>query len=460
MPVTLNAPLMQPANIKASHNESQASEANANASNGDFQKIFAKQVNQQSQDTENKPVQNAGADGNSLVKNDAAQNALERVQPKAQSLQDAAKVEHGDKKKAAHHKKHDVKALDNSKVTDGQQATATDGDLALNALKVSTLKVSLDSDAVTDKKLKKTTEQSTEQSEVKVEDAKPQVLSSLMAAVAPQPTIAKATGVQTAETSDGSNAASLLDIAQNLSQKKSTKQDALLAQRAEKVDNKNADTNAVEDNPNIVVSSKVSETSNPVDSIQQQASFNQAFEQKLAMQQAAAQTSISNIQAPAAIAATVAATALVNPAVAVEQTEITAKLGTDRWNAEVGQKVVWMVGAEQQSATLTLNPPDLGPVQVVIQVHNDQADTTFISQNPEVRQALQDGLSVLRDMMASSGVQLGEANIHSHEQSQQQQHSKHTQQGQGNSGAMPDVLAAPAGALQTYVSNGLVDTFA
>jgi flagellar hook-length control protein FliK len=150
---------------------------------------------------------------------------------------------------------------------------------------------------------------------------------------------------------------------------------------------------------------------------------------------------------------------LVNPAVAVEQTEITAKLGTDRWNAEVGQKVVWMVGAEQQSATLTLNPPDLGPVQVVIQVHNDQADTTFISQNPEVRQALQDGLSVLRDMMASSGVQLGEANIHSHEQSQQQ-HSKHTQQGQDNRGAMPDVMAAPAGALQTYVSNGLVDTFA
>jgi flagellar hook-length control protein FliK len=451
---------MQPANIKASHNQSQASEANANASNGDFQKIFAKQVNQQSQDTENKPaLQNAGADGNTLVKNDAAQNALERAQPKAQSLQDAAKVEHGDKKKAAHHKKHDVKALDNSKITDGQQAAAVDGDLELNGLKAGALKGSHDSDVVTDKKLKKTTEQSTEQSEVKVEDAKPQVLSSLMAAVAPQPTIAKATGVQTAETSDGSDAASLLDIAQNLSQKKPTKQDALLAQRAEKVDDKNADKNAAVDNPNIVVSSKASETHDPVDSIQQQANFNQAFEQKLAMQQAAAQTSVSNVQAPAAIAATVAATALVNPSVAVDQNEIKAKLGTKIWNAEVWQKVVWMVGAEQQSATLTLNPPDLGPVQVVIQVHNDQADTTFISQNPEVRQALQDGLSVLRDMMASNGLQLGEANIHSHEQSQQQ-HPKHTQQGQGNRGAMPDVMAAPAGALQTYVSNGLVDTFA
>lgn len=456
MPVTLNASLMQPANIKASHNESQASEANAYASNGDFQKIFAKQVNQQSQDDNKLVLQSSGADGNTMAKADTGQNALERAQPKAQSLQDAAKVEHSDKKKAAHYKKNDVKALDNSKVTDGQQAAAVDGDLALNASKAGTLKVSPDSDAVTDKKFKKTTEQSTEQAEVKAEDTKLQVLSPLMVAVAPQPAIAKATGAQAAETSDDSDATSLLDIAQNLQEKKSAKQDTLLAQRAEKV----ADKNALEDsNANVVVASKVSETSSPVDSIQQQASFNQAFEQKLATQQAAAQTSISNIQAPATIAATVAATALVNPAFAVEQTEITAKLGTNRWNAEVGQKVVWMVGAEQQSATLTLNPPDLGPVQVVIQIHNDQADTTFISQNPEVRQALQDGLSVLRDMMASNGVQLGETNIHSHEQSQQQ-HSKHTQHGQGNRGAMPDVMAAPAAALQTYVSNGLVDTFA
>lgn len=449
MPVTLNAPLMQTANIKASQSESQSSEANANASNGDFQKIFAKQVDKQNQDVDNKPaLQSDGADGNTLVKADAGQNALERMQPKTQTLQDAAlKAEHGDKKKVVHHKKNDVKELD--KAADDQQAVSVDEDLKLSALNATASKVSLDSDAVSDKKLKKTAEQV----ETKIEDAKPQVLSSLMAA-AVQPTIAKTPGIPAAEKGmDKDDGASLLDIAQNLQQKKSAKQDTLLAQRAEKV----ADKNALEDsNANVVVASKVSETSSPVDSIQQQASFNQAFEQKLAMQQAATQPSVSNIQAPANIAAT----ALVNPAVAVEQTEISSRLGTDRWNAEVGQKVVWMVGAEQQSATLTLNPPDLGPVQVVIQVHNDQADTTFISQNPEVRQALQDGLSVLRDMMASNGLQLGEANIHSHEQAQHQ-HSKQEQHGQSNRETRSDVMTnTPVATMQTYVSNGLVDTFA
>lgn len=449
MPVTLNAPLIQTANIKASQSESQSSEANANASNGDFQKIFAKQVDKQNQDVDNKSaLQSDGADGNTLVKADAGQNALERMQPKTQTLQDPAlKAEHGDKKKVVHHKKNDVKELD--KAADDQQAVSVDEDLKLSALNATASKVSLDSDAVSDKKLKKTAEQV----ETKIEDAKPQVLSSLMAA-AVQPTIAKTPGIPAAEKGmDKDDGASLLDIAQNLQQKKSAKQDTLLAQRAEKV----ADKNVLEDsNANVVVASKVSETSSPVDSIQQQASFNQAFEQKLAMQQAATQPSVSNVQAPANIAAT----ALVNPAVAVEQTEISSRLGTDRWNAEVGQKVVWMVGAEQQSATLTLNPPDLGPVQVVIQVHNDQADTTFISQNPEVRQALQDGLSVLRDMMASNGVQLGEANIHSHEQAQHQ-HSKQAQHSQGNRETRSDVMTnTPAASMQTYVSNGLVDTFA
>jgi flagellar hook-length control protein FliK len=32
-----------------------------------------------------------------------------------------------------------------------------------------------------------------------------------------------------------------------------------------------------------------------------------------------------------------------------------------------------MVGSEEQTASLTLNPPDLGPLQVVLSVSNDQA---------------------------------------------------------------------------------------
>ena len=137
--------------------------------------------------------------------------------------------------------------------------------------------------------------------------------------------------------------------------------------------------------------------------------------------------------------------------------------GKAGWDQAISQKIVWMVGAGEQSATLTLNPPDLGPLQVVIHVHNDQADATFISDNAEVRQALQDGLSNLRDKMSESGVQLGQANVNSGEQAQQkfqqaeQQKSSVAQVNNNNSISSAEKSAVANTIVR--VSHGLVDTF-
>ncbi|MCF8185947.1 MAG: flagellar hook-length control protein FliK [Sulfuritalea sp.] len=161
------------------------------------------------------------------------------------------------------------------------------------------------------------------------------------------------------------------------------------------------------------------------------------------------------------------ATAPVNVATPIQQagaaSYIQASPGKTGWDQAISQKVVWMVGTEQQTATLTLNPPDLGPLQVVINVHNDQADTTFISDNAEVRQALQDGMDNLRNKMSESGVQLGQANVSSGQQAQQQfqQAMQNRQAAQVNrnqatsgQGSVDDARTL------VRVSNGLVDTFA
>ena len=132
----------------------------------------------------------------------------------------------------------------------------------------------------------------------------------------------------------------------------------------------------------------------------------------------------------------------------------------------MSQKVVWMVGAMEQSATLTLNPPDLGPLQVVIQVHNDQADAAFMSDNPDVRQALQDSLGTLRSMMNSSGIQLGDASISASGPGQeqlQQQFQQSQRQAAADGRAQAD--SARQTRLETPLArqgsgSGLVDTFA
>lgn len=142
---------------------------------------------------------------------------------------------------------------------------------------------------------------------------------------------------------------------------------------------------------------------------------------------------------------------------------INAYPGKTGWDQAISQKVVWMLGAQEQSATLTLNPPDMGPLQVVIHVHNDQADTTFISDNAEVRQALQDGMDNLREKMNASGIQLGQANVSSGGQMQQQfqqaaQQSRADASFDKNASASPiEHVSSPKTLMRT--SNGLVDTF-
>ena len=89
-----------------------------------------------------------------------------------------------------------------------------------------------------------------------------------------------------------------------------------------------------------------------------------------------------------------------------EVTHLAPRVGSQAWDQSVGQKIIWMVAGGQQTAELTLNPPDLGPMQVVLSVNNDQANATFISAHPDVRDALESAMPKLRQMMSDAGVQL------------------------------------------------------
>lgn len=111
----------------------------------------------------------------------------------------------------------------------------------------------------------------------------------------------------------------------------------------------------------------------------------------------------------------------VTAAMDVRSSQVPVPFGHPGWNQAIGQKVVWMVAGGEQTASLTLNPPDLGPLQVVIHVHNNQADATFLSEQADVRRALEDGMDNLRQMMSESGLQLGQANVRSGQQEAQQQ---------------------------------------
>jgi flagellar hook-length control protein FliK len=88
-------------------------------------------------------------------------------------------------------------------------------------------------------------------------------------------------------------------------------------------------------------------------------------------------------------------------------------VGASGWDDALSQKVLWMVSGQEQVAELSLNPPDLGPLQVTLSISNDQAIATFVSQHADVRQALEAALPRLKEMMAESGINLGGATVSS-----------------------------------------------
>lgn len=81
------------------------------------------------------------------------------------------------------------------------------------------------------------------------------------------------------------------------------------------------------------------------------------------------------------------------------------------WTEEMGQRLVWMSRNETQQAQLTLNPPHLGPIQVSLSLNNEQLTAQFVSASPEVRQTLEESLPRLREMLAESGISLGQTHV-------------------------------------------------
>ncbi|HTN67038.1 MAG TPA: flagellar hook-length control protein FliK [Burkholderiaceae bacterium] len=143
--------------------------------------------------------------------------------------------------------------------------------------------------------------------------------------------------------------------------------------------------------------------------------------------------------------------------------KLAPQVGTPAWDSALGQKVVWMAAGAQQSASLSLNPPELGPLQVVLHVNNARADATFISAQPEVRQALEAAMPRLREMMNEAGIQLGQANVSTGTPDQQpawsEQAPHHDGRGSAASGHADTPLRSGHVPV-TGMGRGLVDTFA
>ncbi len=143
-------------------------------------------------------------------------------------------------------------------------------------------------------------------------------------------------------------------------------------------------------------------------------------------------------------------------------------LGSAGWANEFSQKIMWMGTQQNQVAELHLNPPDLGPLSVSLSISDNQATALFTSPHGAVRDAVENALPKLREMLADNGIMLGNATVND-QTPRDRSTAGFMNHGSGTNArhmmgdetpGPADLTLAAAQSVPLRRHNGMVDTFA
>lgn len=128
---------------------------------------------------------------------------------------------------------------------------------------------------------------------------------------------------------------------------------------------------------------------------------------------------------------------------------IEPEVGKPEWSSAMGERLTWMARNNLGKATLHLKPQHLGPMEISISVHEDQASVTFQAHHAATREALEAAMPRLREMLQEAGIELADADVKDGSQGQtafseqsasqsEQQAGSHSSSGYGSPEAEVD----------------------
>jgi flagellar hook-length control protein FliK len=136
------------------------------------------------------------------------------------------------------------------------------------------------------------------------------------------------------------------------------------------------------------------------------------------------------------------------PAVAVA-----TPMQAPEWRDAVAERVTLLVRDRVHAAELHVNPPELGPVSVRIDVSGSDAAVVFGAQHAETRNLLTEALPRLAEALAAGGITLSGAQVGAEFQPQRDRSDDAPRGGNGEQKASD---AQPT----KVIARGLIDVFA
>lgn len=137
----------------------------------------------------------------------------------------------------------------------------------------------------------------------------------------------------------------------------------------------------------------------------------------------------------------------------------TPDLQGDGFDEAVGTRLTWLAEQKIGHAHIKITPNDLGPVEVHLQMDGDKVHASFTAAHVEVRQALEQSLPRLRDMLGEHGFQLAHADVGAQQQGQSDRGNGKSGLGGLDPAASDDAtsVVVPASVLR---ARGLLDAYA
>lgn len=109
--------------------------------------------------------------------------------------------------------------------------------------------------------------------------------------------------------------------------------------------------------------------------------------------------------------------------------QLDTPMNSQKWGEHFTQRVQWVVGQSMSGAQIRLNPQHMGPIEVRVQMQNDQAMVSFTAQHGATREAIEAALPRLRDMLNEQNVNVVDIDVSQHSFSDQREQASNSQEG-------------------------------
>ncbi|VAW60656.1 Flagellar hook-length control protein FliK [hydrothermal vent metagenome] len=146
------------------------------------------------------------------------------------------------------------------------------------------------------------------------------------------------------------------------------------------------------------------------------------------LQQSPLQTSVTGVLSGSALSAG-------NSQLNSLTSTISTPLVSPEWSKQMTQKVSMMLQGGIQKAEIKLNPAHLGPLEIKLSMSDDRASISFVAQHGPVRDAIEQAMPRLREMLEEQGLNLVDVDVSTYSEQQAEQQAEQQSEKSDNDGA-------------------------